>query len=457
MAEIVEMLTHARPDIVFVALGSPKQEHLIAKLRPSLDSAWWLGVGVSFSFLTGHVKRAPLWMQRWGVEWLHRLSQEPRRLFKRYIVSGLPFAATLFSHSVFNGIAAKLRRPVVEEPITPANDAVEGPLPLSPLPDRLAMRARRMTSATSHGDGISLGRLKAVVLLGGHVRPTPLSLSIGRSLLDLPLDENGSVLNHWLNHAGELAKSIGLEKLPVRVMVDRHSPEPISAAVKYYGTFRVERDQSEYRGTGGVLRDLAQKYEPDDLILVANASQILLDPLALLATTMDQRHGDVSLISHRDGTPSGIMLVAVKTLSMIPETGFIDMKEQAMPLIAQKFAVEVLHRRRPTGLPVRSVDDYITALRYYHMRRAGRMALADPLAEDWQPSFGIVEEGAVVDPTARIHDSVVLRGGVVESGSVLVRSFVCPSGLVRKDRTLVDEFVKPVTTGRRSVEAGKAA
>jgi hypothetical protein len=143
---------------------------------------------------------------------------------------------------------------------------------------------------------------------------------------------------------------------------------------------------------------------------------------------------------------------------LIPDTGFIDMKEQAMPLIAQKYAVEVLHRRRPTGLPVRSVDDYITALRFYHMRRAGRMTLADPLAEDWQPSFGIVEEGAVVDPTARVHDSVVLRGGVVESGSVLVRSFVCPSGLVRKDRTLVDEFVKPVTTGRRSVsDANKAA
>ena len=456
MAEIVAMLTRAKPDIVFVALGSPKQEHLIAKLRPSLASAWWLGVGVSFSFLTGHVKRAPLWMQRWGVEWLHRLCQEPRRLFKRYIVSGLPFAARLFAQSFINGIPARLGRPPIEEPLTPAPDAIEGPMP-EPAADRMTLRARRMTSASVHGDGASLHRLKAVVLLGGHVRPTPLSLSIGRSLLDLPLDENGSVLNHWLNHAGELAKAIGLEKLPVRVMVDRHSPEPISAAVKYYGSFRVERDQSEYRGTGGVLRDLAQKYDPDDLILVANASQILLDPLATLATTMDQRKGDVSLISHRDGTPSGIMLVTVKTLSLIPETGFIDMKEQAMPLIAQNFAVEVVHRRRPTGLPVRSVDDYITALRYYHMRRAGKTTLADPLAEEWQPSFGIVEEGAVVDPSARIHDSVVLRGGVVESGSVLVRSFVCPSGLVRKDRTLVDEFVKPVTIGRRSLETGKAA
>ena len=50
MAEIVQMLTAANPDIVFVALGSPKQEHLITKLRPALQSAWWLGVGVSFSF-----------------------------------------------------------------------------------------------------------------------------------------------------------------------------------------------------------------------------------------------------------------------------------------------------------------------------------------------------------------------------------------------------------------------
>jgi len=80
MAEIVQMLIAAKPDIVFVALGSPKQEHLIAKLKPYLSSAWWLGVGVSFSFLTGHVKRAPLWMQRAGIEWLHRLGQEPRRI-----------------------------------------------------------------------------------------------------------------------------------------------------------------------------------------------------------------------------------------------------------------------------------------------------------------------------------------------------------------------------------------
>jgi N-acetylglucosaminyldiphosphoundecaprenol N-acetyl-beta-D-mannosaminyltransferase len=472
MAEIAQMLAAAQPDIVFVALGSPKQEQLIAKLRPSLPGAWWLGVGVSFSFLTGHVHRAPAWMQRLGIEWAHRLGQEPRRLFKRYIVHGIPFAASLLGRSAYRGVSRRLggqpmtvmlansgsaapNSPAVE--VAPngflraaASDHIDIP---GTVNERLTQRARRMAATPIHGHGPSLARLKALVLLGGSVRPTPLSTSIGRSLLDLPLDENGSVLNHWLNHAAELARLAGLDKLPVRVMVDRNSPEPISAAVKFYGTFRVERDQSEYRGTGGVLGDLAERYDDDDLILVANAAQILLDPLVSLANTLDGRHGDVGIISHRDGTPSGIMLLKCKTLRLVPKTGFVDMKEQAMPLIAQRFAVEVCHRRRPTGLPIRSVQDYITAMRFYHMRRAGKPTLTDPLAEDWHPSFGIVEEGAVVDPTARVHDSIVLRGGVVEAGAVLVRSVVCPSGLVRRDRTLVDEFVRPVTTGRFAAAA----
>src|SRR5688500_15081476 len=104
MADIVASLATARPDIVYVALGSPKQEKLIARLRPVLPEAWWLGVGVSFSFLCGDVRRAPRWMQRTGLEWVHRLVQEPRRLFKRYVVSGMPFAAALLGRAALRAI-----------------------------------------------------------------------------------------------------------------------------------------------------------------------------------------------------------------------------------------------------------------------------------------------------------------------------------------------------------------
>ena len=84
------------PGIVYVALGSPKQELVIRHLRRSLPSVWWIGVGISFSYLTEDVRRAPHWLQAIGFEWLHRLSHEPRRLFRRYVVDGAPFALRLF-------------------------------------------------------------------------------------------------------------------------------------------------------------------------------------------------------------------------------------------------------------------------------------------------------------------------------------------------------------------------
>lgn len=96
MARLNALLTDWQPHIVFIGLGSPKQEKLIQHLRPLAPQAWFLGVGVSFSFVAGDVKRAPGWMQRSGMEWLHRLTQEPGRLARRYLVDGIPFALGLF-------------------------------------------------------------------------------------------------------------------------------------------------------------------------------------------------------------------------------------------------------------------------------------------------------------------------------------------------------------------------
>ncbi|XAL98745.1 WecB/TagA/CpsF family glycosyltransferase [Phycisphaeraceae bacterium D3-23] len=95
MSQIREDLSRTKPDLIYVALGSPKQERLIRVLRGDFPDAWWLGIGISLSFLTGEVQRAPSYIQRLGLEWLHRLVQEPRRLAKRYLVHGLPYACRL--------------------------------------------------------------------------------------------------------------------------------------------------------------------------------------------------------------------------------------------------------------------------------------------------------------------------------------------------------------------------
>ena len=93
-------VSEAAPDIVYVGLGFPKQEHLIGALRSRLPNTWFIGCGVSFSFVAGEIHRAPEMVQRLGLEWLHRMLQEPQRLCRRYLVEGMPFLLRLLSSSV---------------------------------------------------------------------------------------------------------------------------------------------------------------------------------------------------------------------------------------------------------------------------------------------------------------------------------------------------------------------
>lgn len=108
--QLTAQLVEARPDMIFVALGSPKQEALIERLRSSLPAAWWMGVGISFSFVAGRVKRAPAWMRKIGCEWLHRMAQEPRRLARRYLIDGVPFGAALMARSALRGMRSRTMR-----------------------------------------------------------------------------------------------------------------------------------------------------------------------------------------------------------------------------------------------------------------------------------------------------------------------------------------------------------
>jgi len=80
---IIEMINNAKPDVVWVGLGMPKQELWIGKHFGLINAPIMIGVGAAFDFISGRKKRAPKWMQRMGLEWLYRLIQEPKRLWRR--------------------------------------------------------------------------------------------------------------------------------------------------------------------------------------------------------------------------------------------------------------------------------------------------------------------------------------------------------------------------------------
>jgi len=89
-AHIVEVINDSGAGVVFVSLGCPKQEKWMAAHRGRINAVM-IGVGAAFDYHAGTITRAPLWMQRAGLEWLHRLASEPGRLWKRYLVTNTLF------------------------------------------------------------------------------------------------------------------------------------------------------------------------------------------------------------------------------------------------------------------------------------------------------------------------------------------------------------------------------
>lgn len=93
--EIINKINQLDPDIIWIGLGAPKQEIWMSEHVSKIKSSIIFGVGAAFNFHAGTVKRAPLWMQNHGIEWLHRLIKEPRRLWKRYLVTNVVFLVSL--------------------------------------------------------------------------------------------------------------------------------------------------------------------------------------------------------------------------------------------------------------------------------------------------------------------------------------------------------------------------
>ncbi len=90
-AGVVEQIKAAQADLLFVAISSPQKERFLGRYQAELKIPFAMGVGGTFDVAMGKVKRAPVWMQKAGLEWFYRFLQEPRRMFKRYFIDGMVF------------------------------------------------------------------------------------------------------------------------------------------------------------------------------------------------------------------------------------------------------------------------------------------------------------------------------------------------------------------------------
>ncbi len=98
LKKIINMIKKVHPDILIVGFGCPKQEKFIYNFRDKLDVPISLGLGASFDFEAGNVKRAPKWMSEHGLEWLFRITQDPKRMFKRYFIDDIKIVRLIFRY-----------------------------------------------------------------------------------------------------------------------------------------------------------------------------------------------------------------------------------------------------------------------------------------------------------------------------------------------------------------------
>jgi N-acetylglucosaminyldiphosphoundecaprenol N-acetyl-beta-D-mannosaminyltransferase len=94
----IDKLKSAKPDLVLMALGAPKQEILMNMIREEVSPAVMLGIGATLDFIAGSMKRAPKWMSRVGLEWSYRFVQEPKRMFERYVLRDSRYPGIVLRH-----------------------------------------------------------------------------------------------------------------------------------------------------------------------------------------------------------------------------------------------------------------------------------------------------------------------------------------------------------------------
>lgn len=203
--DLIERIRQARPDVLLVAFGNPKQEKWIYMHLHDLGVPVCIGVGGTFDFIAGEVRRAPPWMQRSGLEWLYRLLQEPRRMWRRYVVDIFQFARFFLAQWLRQVSGHKFEvLPLPEKENNPASlcfsgaltvanraafqEKVEAALAQAPAPPTLTLDMSGVTFMDSASLGALVALTKQARAAGGDLVVRGVRPEVRRSIELLRLD-----------------------------------------------------------------------------------------------------------------------------------------------------------------------------------------------------------------------------------------------------------------------------
>ena len=305
-----------------------------------------------------------------------------------------------------------------------------------------------MTASESGNDWL-------VIMLAGALHPSPLQRELNLPPLCLPMSRRGTLLDCWIERFAE-AKECRQIWIVVNDEADALAIRQISGARLFPNggpEITVMAEPAPWRGTGGLVRDLADGVAAGGAVLVAEAHRV---PCASV-TRMIQIHaarGEGVVAVTATNEPAGLYLFERAEINRIPDIGYYDLKEQFLPAL------------RKQNRPVRSLKVVDRSIRI-RSRQTYLAAVAVSLGPDGSPhridpgasisasarleGRCVIESGAVVEDGSVLQDSVILRGAIVERGAIVSRSIVVPGARVAPGELIVDRIV----ADRAGVRAGR--
>lgn len=283
--------------------------------------------------------------------------------------------------------------------------------------------------------------LRACIVLAGGLRPSPLVEAAGRSVLDLYLTPDKTVLDVMAERLS-LLNSVDGGLLPIRVAHNAHVPAPwpsMGAA-----NVRFEQDPQPYRGPAGLIADLCASYNDEDHVLILEASRVLAFDIEAMVTHHFASGSDITVACEPDESPSGVYLANCAALRHVVPVGFVDLKEQWLAQASQSGMNIGVHRLdSPGAIPLRTRADFLVAARYVNEQLRSEQALQDSLMtiDIKSDLLRVIGRGAALGPGVSIRNAVIMPGAVVGGGAVIERSVVCPGAVIEPKAYVVEAVV----------------
>lgn len=299
--------------------------------------------------------------------------------------------------------------------------------------------------ATSESVPIAFPEVAAVVLLAGGLKPSPLVQAVGRSVLDLNLTPDRTLLELWVAALdGPLWPASRAPK--VYVVCGGNTPNPEPPTIGGGLDVVIQHDRKTFRGPAGAVLDVTEDLAPGDTILVAEGHRTPLDSIDDFLLAHASGGADASVAVNPDGSPAGVYALRRRTLDQVTRVGFMDLKEQWLnKAVSTGVRVRALRLPAPGSLPLRTREQFLFAamsLSGAETRdRLPACTILDPSRANEQAPFRVLAAGGCIGPGAVVVDSVIMPEAEVGAGAVVVRSLVCPGAKVQPGAEVVDAVV----------------